>query len=482
MNLVLTNVGSSTRDTLETRPDPIGIILLDAFGNWEVARRDGHVLSGSGPVMGLKRNGTWVNNLEFDDSRSVFNSDEQKLIVRGAKWFLYSLNEILEEWGYTNLSIKKSASFLSSVSGRVFDITDAILTARKIKMPEKKLREICRSASLATGLMTLMETSIKKTIPVDDQMRDHFEKTYQNGISYRNEHLSDSEIRLDFRFPRLSYCLKLASVRVPMVAEWQKANRPEELSQEDFLREVSNIGRPAIFRALFDYDREKHPKWLGDVIGQKDGTGRSRYLFEEIVGTPEMDKHIESALISKGGDTETVVHGLLRDLVEGFGGVNSAALSWSVGLVAENIVAAPHRAGRSAQAATSSEQVWLAAQDRMMMAPLMRALTEAGCLVSSARCGRVTVTAPRVPEVLLAAVSLAWDHGAYLPLGQAAEISKTFSTDLPTERSAFLGSDADYLVAAANHKGDKKTLWGLDAICDLKTPKERADRAASVLW
>lgn len=481
MSLVLSELGAATKDLTEVRPEPIGVILLDAYGNWELARRDGYESSGNGPILGLKRNGTWLNNLNFDDSRATFTSEDNKQNVRGGNWLLYSLDEILTEWGYSKLSLKQSASFLSAITGRVFDITEGVLIAGKVRNPEKRLRDICRSASLATGLMTTMETAIRKTVPSDEKMRDHFEKAYQNGMPHRYERPNESEIKLDFRFPRFSYALKMAAVRVPVDSEWQKAGRPENISEDDFVREVLSLKRPAVYRALFDYDRDKHPRWLGDIIGHKDGTDRSRFLFEEIIGTPEVEKQIESALISKGQDVETVVSGLLKDLAASFGGAEYASLSWTAGLVAENIIAAPHRAGRSTQTQVSGEQVWLAAQDRMLMAPLMRALTEAGCLISSARGGKVTVTAPRVPEVIMAAASLAWDHGAYLPLGQANLVQKTFSTDLPTERAAFLGNDSDYLVAAANHKGDRKTLWGLDAICDKKTPKERKEAAQVVL-
>lgn len=481
MALVFTDVGAPNRDLPEPKPDPIGVVLLDPFGNWEVARRDGYRMSGSGPVMGLKRSSSWLNNLPFEDSRSVFNSDEHKQNVRGANWLLYGLDEVLREWGYSRLDARNAAAFLSSITGRVFDIVDGMLRAQGVKSPEKRLREICRSASLATGLMSVMETGIRKSVPADDKIREHLERTYQNGMPHRNEAVSDSEMRLDFRFPRLSYALKLAQVRVPLDSEWQKAGRSEEMSQDDFVGEVVSLGRPAIFRALFSYDREIHPRWLGDVVGHKEGTERSRFLLDEVVGVPEMEKRIESALISKAGDGPSVVSGVLNNIVKAFGTESAACLSWTAGLVAENVIAAPHRAGRSTQAAVSAEQVWLAAKDRMMMAPLMRALTESGCIVSSARGGRVTVLAPRVPEVLLAATGLAWDHGAHLPLGQAMELQKGFQTDLPTERSAFLGSDADYLVAAANHKGDRRTLWGLDAICDEPDPDARAARAKAVL-
>lgn len=481
MSLVLSELNSAVREIPESKPEPIGVVLLDPYGNWEISRRDGYSVSGNGPIMGLKRNGSWLSNLSFDDSRSVFTSEEHKQNVRGGNWLLYTLNDLLLEWGYSKLTLKQSASFLSTITGRVFDITEGVLVARKTRNPDKKLKDISRSASLATGLMSIMEAAIKKTVPADEKMRSHYEKAYQNGMPHKYEKLNESEISLDFRFPRFTYAMKMAGVRVPLDAEWQKAAKPEASSEDDFIREVISLKRPAIYRAIFEYESDLHPRWLGDLIGHKDGTDRSRFLLEEIIGIPEINKQIESALISKGGDTETIVSGLLKDLAASFGGQEFAALSWTAGLVAENIIAAPHRAGRSVQSLVSGEQVWLAAQDRMLMAPLMRALTEAGCLISSARGGRVTVTAPKVPEVILAAASLAWDHGAYLPLGHANMVQKMFSTDLPTERAAFLGGDSDYLVAAANHKGDRKTLWGLDAICDAKTPKDRRTIAKSFL-
>lgn len=480
MTLVFSDIGGG-KDIPEVKPEPIGVILLDKFGNWEIARRDGVAQSGNGPIMGLRRGGLWINNLDFEETRAMFTSAEHKQNVRGAEWLLYGLDEILAEWGYTKLALKPSAGFLSLITGRVFDILGTLLTMRKVRTPEKKLREICRSASLATGMMSLMETGIRKTIPSDEKMRDHFERTYQNGMPYRNEMVADSEIRLDFRFPRLSYAMKMSAVCAPVDADWQKAIRQEGVSEEEFIREVLKIDRPAIFRALFEYDRDVHPRWLGDMIGHKEGTDRTRFVISEMAGVPEIGKQIQSALISKGGTAETVVSTLLEDLAESFGGAEYANLSWTAGLIAENIIAAPHRAGRTNNAAVSGEQVWLAAQDRMLMAPLMRALTEAGCLIASARGGRVSVLCPKAPEVIVAATSLAWDHGAFLPMGQANQLRALHNIDLPTERSAFLGGDSDYLVAVANHRGDKKVLWGLDGICDAQTPKERKKAAEAIL-
>lgn len=481
MAIKLTDVGGSGKDALDTRPDPIGVILTDKFGNWEIARRDNYYRGGSGPIMGLKNNSSWLNNLEFEESRSVFNQEEQKQIVRGASWLLYGLDEILDEWGYAGIGIKPGAKFLSTITGRVFDITAAILEAKKNKAPDKKLREICRSASLATGLMSIMEYGIKKSIPSDDVMKEHLERTYQNGMPYRHDTPTESEIRLDFRYPRLSYALKLADVRIPAAAEWQKANKPDDLNEAEFIKEISSLNRPAIYRASINYDSDVHPTWIGDLIGHKLDTERSRFLLEELMAVEDVQKRIESALVSRGGYVDSVVHNLLKDMVKGFGGQESASLSWTVGLVAENIIAAPHRAGRTSQAAVSAEQVWLAANDRFLMAPLISALTDAGCLISSARGGRVTVMAPKAPEVILAATSLAWDHGAFLSIGQSAMLKKRFMIDLPTDRSAFDGPDHDYLIAAANHMGDKKTLWGLDGICDEKTPEKRAKLGRSII-
>lgn len=481
MPLVLTEMNHQREEIQESKPDPTGVVLVDQFGKWEIARRDGIRLSGNGPIIGLKRSSAWLSNLSFEESRSIFSSDEHRQIVRGGNWLLYGLDEIMREWGYAKFDIKNSAGFLSTITGRMTDIVEGIIRGQGTKGAEKKLREICRSASLATGLMSMMETAVRKTVPSDEKVRDHLEKTYQNGMFYRKDHVNDSEIILDFRFPRMSYSLSLASVKVPTDSSWQKATRPDNISYNDFVAEVVQLGRPAIFRGMFDYDHETQPRWLGALIGNREGTERSRFLVDEILGVPDIDRNIESALISKGGDVASVTSGMLNNIIKDFGGESAASLSWTAGLVAENIMAAPHRAGRTSQAAVSAEQVWLAARDRMKMAPLMASLTESGCLVHNARGGRVTVMAPRAPEVILAAVSLAWEHGAYLPIGQAMEVKKLFETDMPTERSTFLGSDADYLVSVANHKGDRKTLWGLDAICDAPDAQARKEMADAVL-
>lgn len=438
----------------------MGAIVIGEDHSWSARRDDGTSYDGQGAFRRLDT-GFWVNNLPFEESRQTFVGALART-VRSDGWWRMGCADILAEWGASALPVAGRANLLSLVYGRMSRMLMSSLELRDPERADSDWSALCRAGSLATGISTVFNSDSGRGLPLESEMIEHFDKARQTGIYVRTGELPEENIHLEWRFPRHAYVSRLLSLDVPASAIWKRARRREGTSAAQFLEEVIASARPALMRAFVSPDDERDRDWIA-AFASTGGGERSRFLPQELVALKGVDMEIESALVGEGWERPVMAEAF--DLVvRAAGGAHAAALSWSAGLLMENVLIAPHRAGRRKGDHVTGESLWLSAMDRVLTLPLVRILDEHGARILSARSGRVQVSVPPVPEIVTAMMWAAWDAGAHVDLGTALRVRAETGIDLPVDRSAFGGSDADFIHAAACHSGDRKSLWNLDGL------------------
>lgn len=471
MDISFSKVSEASQDVFEEKPKPLGVIMLadSSGGAWEIRRSDGLSLSGSGAVSGLKPGTSWINNLRFEDSRGVFSQREYQQLVRSGSWLGFEISDILAEWGYSDLSLDKSASFMATICGRISDISFDLCCARDRRTASKSTREIYRGSSLATSLLTLYEKDILLSHPSNRVTEDHFTQSFQNGISWVGTKPSDDDLKIEFLFPRVSYAIAVADCPIPAPGDWQMGAIPEGADPDRFVSAVlDKYGDTTLFRVVFDLNHDMDPSWLIAMTGNRGGAERTRFTGSEMRAFGHFPKKVSMAMYPEGGSLKTATSGMLQNIIDSFGGGEAARMSWSLGLFSENALKSSYRSGRSKDASVrSGEAVWLAAQDRILTYPLVQALSDAGANIMRARNGRVLVSLPRAVENVMAAAYAAWEVGAHLPLGDAIKVKSSLDITLPDEKAGWPGDEVDFMVASLCHAGSKRELWGLDGLCKL---------------
>lgn len=491
MDIVFSKVSDDDREIFDERPLPIGFIMMESAegGAWEMRRSpsgndtEGYRDSGTGEVRGIRPASSWINSLSFQDSQSVFNHAGQGWSVRSGVWFGLEVDEILKEWKLDEIAIDKAADFMATICARISGITYDMCLLSDKKTAAKATREMYRASSLATGLLSFNEAGVMRSVPSSKEMEEHLRQTLQNGIPWVAGKVPEDEIRLEFRFPRVTYAMKALDCTVPLSGEWNRAMIPEDMDANVFVSQIiEKFGKHTLFRAVYDLDSMSQPAWSQAIIGSYKGTDRTRFTGGEMETfcEPHYTRRVSSAMVPEKGCTKSSTMDLLDLIVESFGGLTAAQMSWSVGLFVENALMSAFRSGKTRRSSVSGEGVWVAAQDRILMYPLIRALSECGATILKARNGRVLVSVPRAPENIMNLTYAAWELGAHLGYRDAVQIAASMQVELPTDRESWPGDDTDHMIASLNHNRSKKELWSLDGLTRLES-KERPAHAANIL-
>ncbi|PZO74061.1 MAG: hypothetical protein DI629_18770 [Mesorhizobium amorphae] len=474
MRLVSVEEKDSVRDAA---PRPAGVLVFDrAMTRWAAVRRGEDPMEGSGaPSSGLR--GTWVNNLDFDVSQGLFPKGS-RVIIRSSTWFRRDLNDMLSDWGAGRADPVRAAMIGSIISDRVCRACHDLVSSFGGGSADAETDRIFRSASLATGLSYLSESAVGASVPSDAGMREHLERALQDGAQTSGDG-APGDLVLRFRMPALGLAMSALPAGVPAPEDWRKALRDEGESEAEFVAAVRGLGLPVLWRAMPSPDHAAAQAWRSALLGARGETVRSRFVDGEIdLFEPAFGARVDAALIASGS-APCATRGLLDALISSFGGQRAAALSWSFGLLAENIIASAQRVSRRGARAVPSESVWIAAQERIACAGAAAAIESAGGEVTVIRGGRITCRVPHAAEIVSDVISAAWGSGAHLSAGDAAALRRLFPDAPPSDRPSWGGRDEDYLLAAASSRGDLGGAWALDSVCD-RSPPDREEFVLSL--
>jgi hypothetical protein len=149
---------------------------------------------------------------------------------------------------------------------------------------------------------------------------------------------------------------------------------------------------------------------------------------------------------------------------------NLASMSWSAGLVAENLLAA---ATRLVKETPEFSGVDYQGRDRALTEKRARLLNESGVSVVSYYMGGVVVEVPDDAEAMLLAADAAWRAGLLLPQ-DFVETGRRLNVPMAGRNQDWGGAPEDVLLARLHANGMVKARWAIDSILDLPADRRPA--------
>ena len=458
----------------EVQTSSIGILLFNEDQMQWMAMRPGTDFTAEGQGVPTKLEpGLWVTNLEYEEARAM-GQNLRSITLRSNNFFRTTIPQIRTIWGMDGRSNADAIRVISEISERVWRLSqEAVagsITANGFSDMREVTQKIERASSLATGIFDVNTRAIRASGNDDKRVLDHFEKAWQPGMFIRGRKTDDPyTVTLSFHFPRLSYAMRLTDMPVPARSSWQVAPRSDDQGSEDFFKEMIALDRPAIFRAACEEGERNVPEYARACAhaarGSVGDTFRSRFIPEEIIGlSPHYDIAIESVACGEGW-IPSATGALLRNLEAAAGGPEAARASWSVSVVADNILASASRETRKDKPWHFAESVWLAARDRAAMLPAIGALYDVGAILVGAQNGTIKVQCPADPEMLMLVSSTAWERGLVMSLEDVGKLD-VLGVPVPSQANLFGGNDVDYLLSSVVHMQRRGALWSLDTIQD----------------
>lgn len=471
------------KDDVEARAEiasKVGIVLFGEGGKWLAQAGKNEPVVGLGVPNNLP-SGIWVYGMEYDKVRAL--PSQRGVSMRAESWLKLSLGQIESAFGTTGMALEKKSPILAGIADRAFCLVqEAIFDNRAAygyRTASSYSSILEKSPSLATGIAGVASVSLKLSGVSDKKIADEFEQTYQSGMFFKGrKYDEDGSILLNFHFPRLSYALKLTEGDVPGHSRWQSARKSDDMSSAQFIEEMEELDRPAIYKAVCSPTAPFIPEYIeafANGVGRDTGGAfRTRFTADEVRVLQEFYRvDIQGALAGEKWQS-SVIGKLLRSLEASCGGPEAARASWSAGLAAENILAAAFRSIKGDAPSSRAEAIWLAARDRVQMAEAVQKLTDMGASLVSANCGNITVRCPLDKEVLMVVVNAAWELGLILPLDDVSKMKKC-GVEMPIDPALFGGNPQDLLLSAVVHQGNRNAVWTLDGVMD--APK--GERAAA---
>jgi hypothetical protein len=444
----------------------LGVAIFSSDGTWR-AHMPGmeSPKSAMGPLTGLPH-GTWLTNLPFEQVRAMA-PEGNEITLKSDLWLRLSMEQILREFNAIGISANGQASLLSEVVNRIYNLSQEVIYQAMPETPDLArglISKIRRSPSLATGLMLIHGDKLEATRPSDKNMQSIFKKAQVGTLSFGVKSPAEADLRLNFKFPRLTYAVSLVSKPIPDASQgWKQAQRLDTVSSKEFLGYVSNTEKPAILGGIFDPEGEMSDSILNYYVhGLGRGDARRSFFLLEEIDYLQSKKTIDFASVYiSGGWVRCLTESVLNLLIKTCGGFEAASVSMSANMLAENILASALRKKQGAPDTPSGEGLWLLTRDRLAMAPIFEELKLTGAIPVSGYLGILTVDVPQDPEILNIVIQRAWELGLHLSMDEVKFLRHLGAT-IPCDRESFGGTDVDFLISTLVHMEKRNVLLGLD--------------------
>lgn len=482
MTIRLTDLDQDDQTPIEQMRDPIGVLLVEE-GGWAAACvKTGYAESGSGSPSGLPGTTGWVTNCSFEQVKGLkMTVGRSDLRLRTSDWFKPDLEEMLEDWAADRFSLPRRAELLAKSVDRVMRLSYEAIRGYSGLSPTREqalLNMVERSASLATGLRTVLAPEMERDVSTEKRFTVATFSAMKFGAFVLDDStLLEGEVLLRLRRPRMGYAEAILSRPVPAQGKWQQARLDgADLLTPELIASLRELGRPVLVSARVQQIRgAEDPFLMTWTIPSGYGYVRKTYPLEEVIELSGSYRFHDPIVMVGPGWKEASAAALLRSLKAACGADALAHASWSAGVVAENVLCAAMRNGRApkgeSDGVTNPESVWIGAYDRIAMRPLVAALQAFGMTLMGGYAGGIRFKAPQDPELISGAINAGWELGLHGQIGLIRRV-RDMGAEVIADQELF-GGPRDHAIAPILTQGMRiGPLWRIDEIIEL-SPERR---------
>lgn len=466
MSFQLVEIGSEQPSAPPKPTVTLGVILPGADGVEHFASDGARDFSESGIPHALPGGLVWICNMNFEQTK-ILQASLNGRGLRADNWLRTPVGVMLQEWGLSGRADKPTAQRVAQLLNRIFGLTHETMLSQLDAKDRDWAQKIEKQASLATAINIALLRDKKVEQGVLGPASSNAHKT---GARIFSQQKRSPDTLWRFQAPRLTHARAVINNGVPG-SRWQMV-KLDGMDAETFRAKLRDARMPALVRV------DAHALQASRLLPKTQETWftstRSGPRFwltgDEILALTHVDGLvIEEAYVSLGAEPSRPVQAFLEDLAS-FGGtavtaknLSLPALSWSTGMVAENLLAAAMRADQKRTEFSSS---FYAAHERIINERAARVLADAGLSVTGYQYGAVEAHVPADAEAVMVAADAAWRAGLLLPAGLVA-IGRSLKLRLAGRPEDWGGVPDDLLLAKLMAAGQVNAAWNLDAVLDL---------------
>jgi hypothetical protein len=443
----------------------LGVVLIDKQANYFAS--DGiHSANGQGIPADLLGGRVWICDLEYKAALDWTGSLAGKQ-VRATNWMRAPLRAIMEEWGFSP-ETQDHARYMAQLVNRVFSLGNEIVVSHLDPKSRDWTINIGSQPSFATALSEALGPDGRVEIPPN--LAEANRNGQKLGAVLFGKRGGSADTLWRFQSPRLSHALEVVSTQVP-AGEW-KMIQLGNMDTATFRTNLAAAGRPALLRVDANplLARDRLPATLRTWFTSANEGARFWLTGDELMALGDVEGLvIQAAYLAQSTSPKSIFHSALESLrtLNGHAVVaqnlSLPALSWSAGMLSENLLAAAMRKRKDRD---DFAPTFLAAQDRILTERRARLLAEAGVSVVSYYLGGVVAQVGRNKESLLIAADAAWRAGLLLP-GDFVQLGKSLGVPMAGRPADWGGRPEDLLQARLIAAGQAAARWEFDKVLDL---------------
>lgn len=475
MNLRLVKPGRGSCRDLQV---PEVGILLDVPDGRQVAATRSRILKPDGRDRPIPpRNGIWLTNRPFTELQTDWH--EQPLDhLKADGWIGPKWHQILMEWGLSMPLREGSAQRLAELAGRVVRIGTRAASAMRSgsgSRPVPAGQAVFRHASFPLAIRSVIARRLEATRPIQAALHEVSRDLHLFGTVGSPTQGRGRNLTLTFVRSRFGWISMLAGNCVPSPGLWRQVelSEPPQMLGDRLFSELAALRRPVIVLAGFRPYTLVLPAWVRCwVAGHPGSCGRRSFVLEEVnLLRRHGEFFVREAFAGPGWQpvAGSLLRRLLVELAKVCGGKNIAALSWSAGLAAENLLLAAAAPPAGDHCSSPLEAVWLAAQDRIASVPAIQAVDACGAALIGTRGGTLHVRVHESRDAVLELIQSLWRLGWWPAGGMRGGLAS-----IARGPAEFSGGGEERAIAVAMQYGPEGLAGRLDRLTDLRPGARRA--------
>ncbi|MXX88944.1 MAG: hypothetical protein F4213_05570 [Boseongicola sp. SB0677_bin_26] len=453
-------------------PPPVGCILLGEDG-WHARcsqhEQGGH---GTGDLDELDPDVIWMVTSLADDHRfkvMEVESRERGITLLRETWLRQDFGTMTRDWGMSDLPGGQKADVLASLLDRT---ARTALNALAAGGDAPKADGLRKAPSLSTWMRGQMRPELARTSCSEPGLGAALRDVIKARGFKRQASTPDGAFMMEARFPPLSHACEILQAPVPAADKWKVAIIEGKAHINGLLPDLEATEVPVVIVGT-----PEQGSGVGAYVQSwTRGTAREKqrccYTLDEVREmVPGLLLRNWKAYLGEGWE-DSASSICLRRLIQNVG-EEIAHASWSAGLAAENLLCAAMRQP-GANERVPFESAWIAARNRVRMAPVVKAVEDAGGEVMATYVGDLSIASEPDPEAVDRLARTLWSNGMFLAVDTAMRIAD-MGVDIPLAAEDWGGAEIDLPMARIRGRRQRNAMWNLDSLIDLE-PAERTER------